>query len=441
MASQHYHELVFLSTLLFLSISLSTQSHETLVFPVRKDPTTLNTSPAFTKRTPLVPVRLLVDIGNGFIWVICEDNYVSSSYRPARCNSTQCVLAGPTTCNTCDGTPRPNCNKNTCGLYVQNPISHVILKGDDLIDDVVLFRSIHGNFATVPHFLFSCGANILRDGLASGVDGVAGFGRTKIAIPTQLSSVFNIHPQFALCLSSSPSSNGFIFVGNGGNYKLAPGIDVSSFLMRTPLITNPVSTIAFSFPGEASSEYFIGVSSIKINGKAVKINTTLLDIDDKGVGGTKISTVTPFTTMETSIYKAVTMAFKKEAKAKKMKSVAPVEPFKTCFSSESMKSTRVGPDVPIIDLVLASEDVYWRVFGANSMVEVKEKGVVCLGLVDGGLSPRTSIVIGGHQLENNFLEFDLATSVLRFSSSLLFRQTTCANFYFGSKPLIWEYEV
>ena len=107
--------------------------------------------------------------------------------------------------------------------------------------------------------------------------------------------------------------------------------------------------------------------------------------------------------METCIYKAVTKAFIKVAEAKKMKSVAPVKPFKTCFSFESMKSTRVGPDVPSIDLVLGSKDVYWRVFGANLMVEVKEKRVVYLGLVDGGLSPCTSIMIGGHQLENNFL--------------------------------------
>ncbi|KAM0954202.1 putative aspartic peptidase A1 family, aspartic peptidase domain superfamily, xylanase inhibitor [Dioscorea sansibarensis] len=202
--------------------------------------------------------------------------------------------------------------------------------------------------------------------------------------------------------------------------------------MTTPLVTNSVSTRGVSTQGEASADYFIGVSSIKIDGKEVKVNTTLLDIDDEGVGGTKISSVTPFTTMETSIYKAVTKVFIKATEAKKMKSVAPVKPFKTCFSSESMRSTRVGPDVPVIDLVLGTEDVYWRMFGTNSMVEVKEKRMVCLGLVDGGLSPRTSIVIGGHQRENNFLGFDCLLLFLGLALSLLFRQTTCANFNFKS---------
>ena len=108
-----------------------------------------------------------------------------------------------------------------------------------------------------------------------------------------------------------------------------------------------------------------------------------------------------------------------------------VAPFRACFSSKHIGGTRVGPSVPQIDFVLQSESVFWRIFGANSMVQVSND-VLCLGFVDGGLKPRTSIVIGGHQLEDNLLQFDLATSRLGFSSSLLFRQTTCANFNFTS---------
>ncbi|KAL3626099.1 GLC7-interacting protein 2 [Castilleja foliolosa] len=57
---------------------------------------------------------------------------------------------------------------------------------------------------------------------------------------------------------------------------------------------------------------------------------------------------------------------------------------------------------------------------------------MCLGFLDGGLSPRTAIVIGGYQLEDNLLQFDLAASRLGFSATLLGRQTTCANFNFTS---------
>ncbi|KAK8618927.1 hypothetical protein V6N13_132904 [Hibiscus sabdariffa] len=141
-----------------------------------------------------------------------------------------------------------------------------------------------------------------------------------------------------------------------------------------------------------------------------------------------ISTVVPYTVMQTSIYKAVLKAFTKELP--KALRVRPVAPFGACFNSKGIGISRLGPGVPIIDLDLPNK-VVWRIFGFNSMVKVKED-VLCLGFVDGGLEATTSIVIGGHQLEDNLLQFDLAASRLGFSSSLLFRQTTCANFNFTS---------
>lgn len=201
--------------------------------------------------------------------------------------------------------------------------------------------------------------------------------------------------------------------------------------MYTPLIINPVSTAAASFAGEPSSEYFIGVTAIKIGEKEVPLNKykALLTIDNKGNGGTKISTVNPYTVMHTSIYKAVTNFFVNELK--NVSRVKAVAPFQVCYDMKSLPSTRVGAGVPAIDLVLQNEKVYWRMFGANSMVAVNGD-VICLGFLDGGENVRTAIVIGGYQMEDNLLQFDLARSRLGFSSSLLFSQTTCANFNFTS---------
>ncbi|KAI8566210.1 hypothetical protein RHMOL_Rhmol02G0022300 [Rhododendron molle] len=184
---------------------------------------------------------------------------------------------------------------------------------------------------------------------------------------------------------------------------------------------------AYSKP-EASSDYFIGVTSIKINQIAVPdIDTSLLAIDHEGNGGTKISTVTPYTVLQTFIYNAVTKFFKNQLSG--IPTVRAVAPFGLCFNSTDINGTRGGAGVPEIDLVLQNETVYWSIFGANSMVQVSDE-VLCLAFVDGGVNPRTSIVIGGYQLEDNLLQFDLGASRLGFSSSLLFRETTCANFNF-----------
>jgi hypothetical protein len=53
-------------------------------------------------------------------------------------------------------------------------------------------------------------------------------------------------------------------------------------------------------------------------------------------------------------------------------------------------------DVPTIDLVLEG-GVEWKIYGGNLMVLVNKK-VACLGFVDGGKDPMTSVVIGGHLL-------------------------------------------
>ncbi|KDO74799.1 hypothetical protein CISIN_1g045937mg, partial [Citrus sinensis] len=75
--------------------------------------------------------------------------------------------------------------------------------------------------------------------------------------------------------------------------------------------------------------------------------------------------------------------------------------------------------------------VLWSIIGANSIVRVSND-VSCLGFVDGGVTPKTSIVIGGHQLDNNLVQFDIATSRLGFSNSLLLQRTMCSNFNFTS---------
>ncbi|XP_021750345.1 basic 7S globulin-like [Chenopodium quinoa] len=435
MATFSYHHLLIF-TLVAVTSAAPSFRPKALVLPVSKDPSKLQYTINLTQRTPPVSVPLTLHLGGSYLWVDCDRNYVSSTYRPAQCNSAQCSLADSKSCGTCNSPPRPGCNNDTCGLTPDNPITNTAT-GGELASDVVQLPSTDGSnpgrVVSVPNFLFTCGPTFLLQGLAKGVQGIAGLGRTKISLPSQFSSTFSFARKFAICLSASTNLNGVVFFGDGP-YRLLhspQSIDVSSSLMYTPLIINPVSTAAASFAGEPSSEYFIGVTAIKIGEKEVPLNKykALLTIDNKGNGGTKISTVNPYTVMHTSIYKAVTNFFVNELK--NVSRVKAVAPFQVCYDMKSLPSTRVGAGVPAIDLVLQNEKVYWRMFGANSMVAVNGD-VICLGFLDGGENVRTAIVIGGYQMEDNLLQFDLARSRLGFSSSLLFSQTTCANFNFTS---------
>lgn len=285
----------------------------------------------------------------------------------------------------------------------------------------------------IPNFIFGCSQTWLLKGLVSGVQGIAGLGRTHLGLPHQLASKFG--PKFALCLPSTSKSNGALVFGNPTTYLFYPNynksklVDMSKFFAFTKLYVNPVPTAHDVPKGEHSAEYFIGVTSIMIMGKPIRLNETLLSIDKNGHGGTKISTVNPYTVLESSIHEVVAETFAKELGAMNVSKVEPVAPFSECFSTKFLGYTPVGPGVPDIKLVLQNKDVYWEIQGANLVVKISNE-VVCLAFVDGGLNPRTSIVIGAHQLEDNLLLFDLAASRLGFTSTLLSQEIECANLSF-----------
>lgn len=93
----------------------------------------------------------------------------------------------------------------------------------------------------------------------------------------------------------------------------------------------------------------------------------------------------------------------------------------------------LGLDVPVIELVLQSKLVRWRIDGRDSMVKA-DKDVICLGFLDGGLNTNTKIVLGGHQLEDVLLQFDVGSSMLGFSQSLLKSGRSCSDFHLETMP-------
>lgn len=136
------------------------------------------------------------------------------------------------------------------------------------------------------------------------------------------------------------------------------------------------------------------MKSIKVDGKVVSFDTSLLSIDSGGVGGAKISTFTPYAVLHSAIYNALAKDFAKRAFDKKMIGLAPLAPFGARFNTKNVATTKnAGPAVPTMDLELrgignSSSNTYWRICGANSMARIK-RNVMCLGFLDGGPNPVT----------------------------------------------------
>ncbi|GAU30895.1 hypothetical protein TSUD_381080 [Trifolium subterraneum] len=403
-----------LLTIALLSFSCSSQ----FILPIQKDPLTNLFSTSLSIGTPQHNFNLAIDLGGPILWYDCNKSYNSSTYTPLSCDSKLCTNdAG---CTSCDGPLKPGCTNNTCGANIINTLADFIFSGDTGNDVLFISNSKVSGLLSGCTNLDAFSDDEPLKGLPKTSKGILGLARTQLSLPKQLSLSSNKLPnKFAICLPSS--SKGSLFFGG-----IPQKSSFSKFQLTTiPLIINPFSTAPIFTEGDASYEYFIDVKSIKVNGEVLNFKSSLLSIDNKGNGGTKFSTLNNFTVLHSSIFKPLVRDFVKKASDKKIKKVASVAPFEACFDLSTIGRTNTGLDVPTIDLVLEG-GVEWTIFGGNSMVLVN-KNVACFGFVDGGKEPRTAVVIGGHQLEDNLLEFDLVSSKLGFSSSLLLHNARCSN--------------
>ncbi|RDX72462.1 hypothetical protein CR513_48053, partial [Mucuna pruriens] len=404
MASSTIH--FSLLTIALLFVSCLSQSHP-FILPIGKDPKTNLFYTSIGLGTPRHDMDLVIDLGGPFLWYDCDNHYNSSTYHPVPCESKRCP--GDAVCTSCTSGPfKPGCSNNTCGAFLLNPFADAIFSGD-FGEDVLSLSQPHTSLSGL---IFGCtpaeGSSLLNNLNGKGILGLA---RTQLALPTQLSLSNKLPRKFSLCVPSSNKKGlGSLFIGG------APHVSKLT-LFTTPLVINPYSTAPIFTQGDPSYEYFIAAKSFKVDGRVLNFKSSLLSIDNKGNGGTKISTMNPFTVLHSAIFKPLIREFSKKAADRKIRRVAPMAPFGVCFDFSTIGRTITGLDVPIIELDLEG-GVQWTIYGGNSMVLVNKK-VACLGFVDGGKEPKTSVVIGGHQLEDNLLEFDLVSSKLSFSSSLL----------------------
>ncbi|CAA0830693.1 Eukaryotic aspartyl protease family protein [Striga hermonthica] len=403
---QHYS--LFLISLTLLILSTNAQSPLIITLPIHLDTKTFQFYTTIHMGSNRAPINAILDLGGPFPWFAC-DNYVSNTYSPVPCGSARCETAKGIGCVSCNLPLRPGCTNDTCAASPYNPYLDMLF-AEGFAEDTLSLAT-----ARVPGFIFSCMHAEDLDGLARGTTGMLGLARTETSVHRQVARSLGLRDKFSLCFPSS-SGTGKLSIGLGSGP--TPGLD--GILKSTTLIINPVSTYPIYTTGDPSDEYFIDVQSIRVAGRQLSVKSSYFSIDKEGVGGTKISTIRNFTSLHNSIYMPFTRAFVKAASDLGIKSVGGVGSFRACFSTRTIRA------VPDIDLVLPGRDVYWRISGANSMVEVDGR-TTCLAFVDGGRSPRTAVVIGARQLEDNYLEFDLVNSRLSFSSSLLVHNKSCSS--------------
>ncbi|KAK9078453.1 hypothetical protein SSX86_002510 [Deinandra increscens subsp. villosa] len=365
--------------------------------------------------------NFIIDIDAPFIWHNCTLSWNSYSGTSNCPSDTLCAY--PVDCDeyqcedvrTTFSYKNPSCPMSgnswlpgwgcTCQVHGVNPVSGSCNNALLNYDDFTLYVS-DGRKVGIDAFNQVYGANPNAACVSSSpsfpanVSGVMAFSTSPYALPAYLYQP--LKKTLALCFPSKLSAPGVLFYGTGPYYLLPQSnIDVRSYLSYTPLLTR-----------QDSFGYFISVNGIVIKKRSINVpaNTT-----------TKLSTIDPYTTLRTDIYNGVIRRF--SMVTKRIPTAKPIAPFGLCYTTST-----VGLKVPDIDFILP-DGKKWSISTANSVKQVTNE-VACLAFVDGGATSEPAIVIGTFQFEDNFLEFNLQNSTFGFSSSLLRKNTSCANFNF-----------
>ncbi|KAK1430076.1 hypothetical protein QVD17_12572 [Tagetes erecta] len=257
-------------------------------------------------------------------------------------------------------------------------------------------------------FVLSCAPSSLLRSVPKYVNGVVALSWSRLAFPRQITFP-SVADKFGLCLpsSSSKTAPGALFLGDGPFYfSPFPNLDLRTILSYTPMVRKSSKSLG----------YYVKLNGISIKGTHINLKAKSM----------RLSSVVPYTTLRSDIYKALVTAFTKATK--NIPRLNAVKPFSLCLKASAMGSIQKGFRVPRIDLETESGKV-WMISGDNSMKRTGN-GVACLAFIDGGLGVKDAIVMGTFQMENNFLFFDLENQKLGFSSSLLARGTTCSSFNF-----------
>ncbi|XP_056169524.1 probable aspartic proteinase GIP2 [Syzygium oleosum] len=312
----------------FLSLSSSqTQppAPSSLIFPVVKDEASRQYYTTITLGTPPSPVKAVLNLLGSYSWFDCG----AARYNPSSSSSHHPILCSSARCRAARG---GGCFNDTCSVYMYNPLTEVVI-GTGLGEDAVVVHHTDGIKYTsrgVIQLPFSCVPSEFTRGISTAGNGVIALSIRPTSLATKLSADLDLPHKLALCLPSSSSSSGHghgdFYVGGGPYFRPPIKQDLSKSLLVAQLLINPVSQPSHG-SASPSDEYFVDVTAIKVNFAPVNFKASVLAIDKNGSGGTKISTLTPYTVLHSDIYRPLIAEFTRQAVEKKMRSKRVVHDF------------------------------------------------------------------------------------------------------------------
>jgi hypothetical protein len=261
----------------------------------------------------------------------------------------------------------------------------------------------------------SCAPRSLLAKIPAGAVGVAGLGSSRLSLPGQVARTQKVPNKFLLCLprSGGTDGDGVAIFGGGPLFTLKSvaspelGPDLTMDLTRTSLVARKHSS-AYALPVKA---FAVGGARLRLPG-----------------GGVVFSTKAPYTALRPDVYRPFVHALDAASGWRGFK-VPAVAPFELCYNSSFLPNTRIGHLPPSIDLMLQDGQNY-TIAGLDSMIDLDNFRTACFAFVEmkAPSAGAPAMEIGGFQMENNVLQFDLENMQLGFARVPIF--TACSNFNF-----------
>ncbi|CAM0884791.1 unnamed protein product [Alopecurus aequalis] len=408
-----------LPVLLVLAVQLTllaSAQHLPVVVPLTKDTaTSLYTIPFFDG------ANLVLDIAGPLVWSTCQRGHLPAELP---CRSETCMLA--------KAYPVPGCQAagcagkdRTCTAYPYNPVTGACAAGS-LVHTRFVANTTDGRNPVSQVSLravSACGTTKkLLASLPRGASGVAGLAGSGLALPAQVASSQKVAKKFLLCLPAGGANGDGVAIFGGGPFYLqySGPVEVTEY---TPLVTR-----------KGSPAYYVGVKYIALEDSRVPLPPRAL-----ATGGVVLGTTVPYTVLRADVYRPFLAAFRKATAEQWQyehppREVKPVAPFGLCYDARTLANTRLGYFVPSVKLALDG-GTNWTMTGVNSMVDVKG-GKACLAFVEmkgvkSGDANKPAVIVGGFQMENFVLQFDLEKK--RFGFDRLPYYANCGHFNFTRK--------
>ncbi|CAL5192116.1 unnamed protein product [Lathyrus oleraceus] len=354
---------------------------------------------SITVGTPPQNVSLVIDTGSELSWLHCNNttNRVSlnpffnpnfsSSYKPISCSSSTC------TTRTRDFPIPASCDSNN--------LCHATLSYAD-------FSSSEGNLASDsfgfggsdnPGTVFGC----MKSSVSTNSDGdfnttgLMGMNLGSLSLVSQLKI-----PKFSYCISGSDLS-GILLLG-GSNFSWVGSLNY------TPLVQ-----ISIPLPYFDRAAYTVRLMGIKVSEKLLNLSDDMLVPDHTGAGQTMFDLGTQFTFLLGPVYSVLREEFLNQTNSTLRvldnSDFVFQEAIDLCYRVPLNQSKL--PELPSVSLVF--EGVEMRVSSDQLLYRVPNQvlgndSVYCFTFGNSDLLGVESFIIGHHQQQNMWMEFDLLKS-------------------------------